>query len=87
MKAKGIKTGEFLYGVLALVFGYQTLEDILMGEILSQSTGSLKVVLTLIFALIVITGFISLIDFVCRLFGSTFVDVANEIIEWVRDRF
>ena len=71
--------GEFLYGFLSLIFGYPTFEKILAGEILHQTTGSLKVVLLILFGIIFLGGYFFLVDFLCRnFFKINLIDKLND---------
>ena len=74
--------GEFIYGFLSLIFGYPTFEKILAGEILSQTTGSLKIVLMVLFGIIFLLGYFFLADFICRnFFKINLIDKVNELLE------
>jgi hypothetical protein len=72
--------GEFLYGFLSLIFGYPTFEKVLGGEILSQTTGSLKIVLLILFGMIFILGYFALANFICRnFFKINLIDKLNQL--------
>ncbi|MFH1522092.1 MAG: hypothetical protein ABIF18_03990 [archaeon] len=81
-KDVGISVGEFLYGILSVIFGYPTMEKVLAGEILSQVTGGLKIVLVVLFGLIFLLGYFLLADFICRnFFDTTLADEINNLLE------
>ncbi|MBS3087078.1 hypothetical protein J4226_00615 [Candidatus Pacearchaeota archaeon] len=82
IKGVGISVGEFFYGVGSLIFGYPTMEKVLAGEILLQVTGSLRMVMAILFGLIFLLGYIALIDFICRnCCDTTFADEMNKVLE------
>ncbi len=86
-KNVGINFGEFLYGIFSVIFGYPTIEKILAGEILSQATGGLRIILAILFGLIFLFGYIALIDFICRRFNTTFADELNDLTDYLRKKF
>ena len=87
VKNKAITTGEFIYGIASLFFGFPTIEDTLSKENLSQTTGGLYFVLLVCFIIIFLLGIFALIDFVCRIFKTTFITELNNLKEYIEDNF
>jgi len=58
---------EIIYGILSLRYGIPSIGEVLKGEILKTSQGSLHILFGIIFFLLFILGIYALFDGLCRL--------------------
>lgn len=86
MVDKTLTTGEIIYGLLALFYGIPSIEEVLAGEILRVSQGSMQIIFGMMFIILSVLGVYALFDGLCRLlFNKAGIEIIEIIYEWIKE--